>query len=96
MKKSMETPSNFRQLKHKISKEKLIAEHDEELIDTLNKLIAAKDVVHQLKKEVEQLTKERDRYAALAGIKPKSPNAIRQAKYRSRKKAQSLDNKGNM
>lgn len=82
----METPPNFRQLKHKLSKSQLIELHEQEMIDTLNKFIEMKDSVYQLRKELDQANRERDYYASLAGIKPKSKNAIYQARHRQKLK----------
>lgn len=91
----METPPNFRQLKHKLSKEQLIVDHEQEMTDTLIKLLDARDIIDRLEKELEQSNRDRDKYAAIAGIKPKSRNAIYQARYRQRLKAKALDNKDN-
>lgn len=87
----METPNNFRQLKHKLSKEQLIELHDQEISDALIKLLAARDIIGKLEKELEQSNRDRDKYATIAGIKPKSKNAVYQAKYRQRKKEQTKD-----
>lgn len=92
----MKTPDNFRQLKLKLSKEQLIEVCDQEVSEALLKLLEARDTISKLEKAIEQSNRDRDKYASMVGIKPKSPNAIRQAKYRSRKKAQSLDNKDNV
>jgi hypothetical protein len=82
----METPNNFRQLKHKLSKEQLIELHDQEISDALIKLLAARDIIGKLEKELEQSNRDRDKYATMAGIKPKSKNAVYQARYRQRLK----------
>lgn len=82
----METPPNFRQLKHKLSKEQLIELHDQEISDALIKLLAARDIISKLEKELEQSNKDRDKYAAMSGIIPKSKNAIYQARYRQKQK----------
>jgi hypothetical protein len=87
----MKTPDNFRQLKLKLSKEQLIEVCDQEVSDALLKLLQARDAISRLEKEIEESNRDRDKYAAMVGIKPKSPNAIRQAKYRQRKKEQTKD-----
>ncbi len=92
----METPNNFRQLKHKLSKEQLIADHEQEMTDTLIKLLDARDIIDRLEKELEQSNKDRDNYAKQLGVTPKSKAAVYQARYRQRLKAKALDNKDNM
>lgn len=91
----METLNSIRQLKHKYSKQQLIDLYDQEVSDALIKLLAARDIIDRLEKELEQSNRDRDKYAAIAGIKPKSRNAIYQARYRQRLKAKALDNKDN-
>ncbi len=86
----MKTPDNFRQLKLKLSKEHLIEACDQEVSDALLKLLEARDTISKLEKELEQSNRDRDKYASMAGIKPKSRNAVYQARYRQRLKEKAV------